>query len=245
MKKVLSFILAAALVMTVTAHADAKNYYCTKYNDIHSKQSGIIDRRENNIASLDVVEDEKTDSVKADFDKDGKKETVKLSRKYSSDYKKADIKLSIKGKKQIDISLGEKYYKEYVEFYTFNLNSQVLAVLVYGDNDYAGGGLVVYKWGKNDTLKKLMTYKAKGYLGSIVSSDTAKGKKQFYITDSEQLYNGYGSKWPSNVLKKYAKWKNNEATSVTRTSFIKYTIKDGKLKKTGKDVYYRVGYSYD
>lgn len=244
-KKVMSCLLTTAVVLSVTAHADAKDYYCTKYGEIHSQQTAIVKRMEKEMASSWVTDDQITDNVKADFDGDGKKENIRLSRKYSANYKNANISLAIKGKKQINLNLGEKYCKDYVKFCTVKLGTKVLAVLLYGDNDFAGGGSVIYKWEKNDTLKKLISYKAKGYLDSFVSSDKAKGTKQLYIADSEQLYNRYGSKWPSNVLKKYAKWKNREDTSVTRTSFIKYTIKNDKLKKTGKDVYYSVSNCYD
>lgn len=46
-------------------------------------------------------------------------------------------------------------------------------------------------------------------------------------------------------MKKYAKWKNDEGTSVTETQYIKYELKNGRLRKVGKDSYFRVGMCYD
>ncbi|MDY2606951.1 MAG: hypothetical protein SOV90_03350 [Lachnospiraceae bacterium] len=245
LKTVMSCLLTAAVALSVTAHADAKNYYSTKYEVQHSRQDSIVKRRNKNLASVDLDDTNNTGTVNKDFDGDKKKETVKLSRKFSSDYKKADISVYIKGKKQVKLNIGEKESASNVEFSTVKLDSTVLAVLLYGDNDYAGGGLVVYTWSKNDSIKKIMSYKAKGYLSSMVSSEKSGGKKQFYIVDSEQLVNHFGSKWPADVLKKYKKWENDENVSVTRTSFIKYTLKNNKLNKAGKDAYYHVSRCYD
>lgn len=243
-KKFISCILAGAVILSTAMPASAKTYYNMKFGDIDKKQISVIDRAEEKIQGLDVgyeiLKSEKTE----DFNGDGIKEKVKLSRKYSSDYKKSTVTLSIGGKTQLKFNIGKGFSSQNISFSTVKLGSDTLAILLYGDEDFAGGCVKIYKWNKDNTLKKLMSHDAKGYLGTFISSDKKGGSKRLYITESEQIYLG-NKEWPKAAPKKYIKWKNQSNVSVTKTTHKKYNLKNGKLTKTGSDTFYRIGGSYD
>lgn len=241
--RIICSILLLAMMMSVSAGASAKNYYNTKYNDFNdARKAAIADRKEEEIARLSIEEEENTDKVTADFNGDGKKEFVKLSRKWNSTYSKSTISVTMNGKKIIKTVIGNNLSTMYTQFYTVKFGEMVLGVLQFGDNDYAYGGVYVYTWNQSG-LKKIKEYVTDGYLSTLVSDDLDSGKEVFYLVDSKQMYDS--KKWPKHVMKKYAKWKNDEGTSVTETQYIKYELKNGRLRKVGKDSYFRVGMCYD
>ena len=244
-KKIVSLVISAALVVSMAVPASAKTYYNMKYDGIDRRQSAVIKRMHKEIKTMYVGEDKGTDKLTADFNGDGSKEKVRLSRKFSSDYKKSTVSLWIKGKRKLNFKFDNRHtYVDYVQFKTVKFGSRVLAIVLYGDNDYAGGGVRIYQWCKNNRLKNVLNYKAKGYLDAFVSSDRSGGKARLYISDIEQIYLGY-EQWPAAAPKRYMEWINDMNTSVTKTTYIKYKFNKNKLAKTGSDVYYRVGHSYE
>lgn len=72
-------------------------------------------------------------------------------------------------------------------------------MLYYGDNNLSGGGAVVYEWTKSGVLKKIMTYKTKGYL-QIYKAKSSKMKQDLFFIDEHdnKLSNHFGEKWPAN-----------------------------------------------
>lgn len=173
------------------------------------------------------------------YNKDRKKTTVKLKKKYSSSYQKETITVTINNKTRIHFTTKLNAWA--VCFFTQKIGAKDYAFLYYGDNDFAGGGVRIYEWGKNNKLKYLMSYQSKGYLDVFIAKDKKLNRNVVYIKDMQQFTNYENAKWPSG----YQGWKNQPSTSVTKVTYSKYIPKNNKLKLSGKEVYYFVSGSYD
>ena len=246
MKKFICGLMAALMATSMLNcnFAEAKNYYSKEFNEWETQREvAIRESSSPEIGHVSIIEDENSASMSADYNGDGKIENVRITRMRNNDYTKATITVTVNGKEAVKLNLGNKLSTMYVQFNSVKLGSSMLGILQYGDNDYAAGGINVYKWSKN-SLKLLKTYNSEGYLWSFVSSDPGKKGKYLYLADSKQFYNSSKNAWPKAIRKKYAKWKN-DSVSVTKTEFTKFVLKKGKLKKAGKDTYYKIGTPYD
>lgn len=258
MKNVVKFLIIAtvcfSLLIINCQYTKAKNYYDTIYgNDKYAvpyekPQNLPYDIEQNHrIASIYTMDTEKkATTAREDFNGDGKEEKIKLSLKFKNNYKKTIITLKSNNKTLVNKIITNTFIN-HVSFSTYKLNGKCISVLMYGDEDFAGGGAIFYRW-KNS--KKLVTlkgnYRAKGYLSVFIAKDKKLNKEVLYICDAEQLYNLYGKTWPANVLEKYKKYADKESTSVTKSTYYRFLLKDNQLKKVGTtDSYYRVGIAYD
>lgn len=243
----LSKILVVASVCFSTVFAmcgqsEAKTYYEKKYDDHDNHLYPYEGEHNGPVAQVHVGDDYQPQTVTKDFNEDGVSEKVKLTGKISKNYKTAKVSVKIDKK-----TVLKKTISGYINlsFSTYEVDGQHIAVLLYGDEDYADGGAFIYKWQKNNTLKFLKKVNPKGYLGIFTGKDLKAKRNVLYIVDQVQLSNLYGNKWPKNVLKKYKKYAKQEGTSVTKRTYEKYTYKKGKLKKIATDKYYYVGGAYD
>lgn len=243
--------LCVTVLMGMAVPVQAKEYYDTRLNNYENLATPYEGEIDSELASVCCEVDAGVAKVAktADFDMDGKKEKVQLRVVTSKNGKRGTVTIRINGKKMPQITLkGESFCWEYVSFFTCQLNDRIIAVLLYGDNDYAGGGTVIYEWQNNDTLKKCRNYKAKGYLEVFTAFDRNLAAKVLYIRDSQQLFNAYGEKWPADVVKhykKYVKKAKKGSISVTKSTYIKMNYPAGVLKNVEKDNYYRVSNAYD
>lgn len=223
--------------------AGAKDYYDMKYNN-YNTATPYKGKVEKTLAEISV-DDYQTakNSVEKDFDGDGTAEKVQLELKLAKNYRSGRVKLKMNG----DIKINKKISGILinVSFYTVKVQNTCFGVLLYGDEDYASGGTDIYLLKDEWKLKKLKSYKTSGYLSVFSAYDKTLKKQVLYMLDSKQLFNMYGQKWPANVLEKYKKYANKEGTSVTKSTYYKYSYKGGVLKRGGLDHYYRVGMCYD
>lgn len=235
--------LCALSVFGTVTDAWAKDYYDTKYNNekIARPYKGEPGNKLAEICVDDFQECKST--VKKDFNGDGKEETLKMSLKLAKDYRSARVRLKINKKLRIDRKISGILVN--VSFYTIKVRGTCFGILLYGDEDYAEGGAEIYQYIGTSQLKKLKSYQTTGYLSVFSAYDKSLKKTVLYILDSKQLFNMYGQKWPANVLKKYKKYAKKESTSVTKSTYFKYSYKKGALKQAGLDHYYRVGMAYD
>lgn len=253
------YIYAVMLVCLIavfpikSVEVNAKNYYDNQFNASFYKNVPYerVDEEEkecnsNSISCIWITEDTKVKRVSklADFNLDGKKEKVEFSLNELKKGNQVIFNIKINGK------IAEKNKVKNSDwlfscFSTFRLNDKIIAVLYYGDNNLSGGGAVVYEWTKSGVLKKIMTYKTKGYL-QIYKAKSSKMKQDlFFIEDRQQLSNHFGEKWPANVMKHYKKYARSKANTVTKTSYAGYRFVKNKLKLLSKDNYYIVGNGYD
>lgn len=251
MKKIIAIItmigLSILLLFNNGIQVNAKTYYDTKYNNRNTKKPySKVNKAIAEISAGDYlgVGTGYRSSSRKDFNGDGKKEKVAFivkAKRY--DDPRAKIVLKINGR--VAIVRKDLGYHYQVSFSTMKIQGKCLAVLMYGDEDFASGGALIYLWKNNNKLKLLKEYKTKGYLHVYTAKDKSLNKNVLYIEDDKQLLNRYGEKWPSNVLKKYKKYAKQESTSVTKSTYYKLRYKNGRLSKVEKDNYYRVGINYD
>lgn len=249
MKKIIKILMAVSLAIVLLCvdyiGAGAKDYYDKKFNPQNTKTP--YTKVNKKIAEIYVSFDEnnRTSSIK-DFDGDGKKEKIVLSTSGLSEKNhKVKIKITINGKAVINRKVSGDF--EYVYFRTMKLQGRTLGVLECEDG-YGGvaeSKSLIYLWKDNAQFKLMKAYKEKGHLDVFVARDKALKKDVLYISDYWQIYNRDGEKWPPNVLERYKKYADNENVSVTRTIYYKYECKNGKLKRVGKDNYYKVTYAYE
>lgn len=253
MKECLKKIVIGILIVTLAAGAcediEAKTYYSSTTfsstgeiykNEYVPYKGDILEISESYIAMVYSYQRQK----RADFNKDGIKERVVLKARSSKNGKKAFFKIKINGKivkKETKTSL----WQEIAQFKTYEVQGKILAVLLYGDEDIAGGGAVIYEWKGKNRLRELKAYKAKGYLDVYIARDKKLKRKVLYIEDTQQLFNHGDEKWPRNVLKRYQDYADDERVSVTKTTYNKFVYKNGFLKKRGRDITYEVGLGYD
>ena len=247
MKKIWKKIVMAGLCMMMVFQsgmsAGAKDYYDMKYNHWPTK-TPYKGEPDEVLAEVDV-DDFQTpvSSVKKDFNGDGTEETVKMQLKIAKNYRSAKVKVKINRKLMINQKVSGILVN--VSFYTVKIGDVCFGILHYGDEDYASGGVEIYRMTKDLQLKKLKSYQTDGYLSVFSAYDKTLKKTVLYMLDSKQLFNMYGQKWPANVLKKYKKYAKKEGASVTKSTYFKYSYKNGTLKRVGLDHYYRVGMAYD
>ena len=242
-KEMVAIIVCFSMIFAMCSVTQAKTYYEKKYDDYEHRLYPHEGECDESIASVAINSvDDKSQTVTQDFDQDGVKEKVKLTGKISKNYKKANISVKIDKK-----TVLKKKIPAYINlsFSTYMVDGQCIAVLMYGDEDYAGGGAFIYRWKKNNTLKLLKKVTPKGYLGICTGNDITEKRNVLYVMDQVQMSNVYGSKWPKNVLKRYKKYAKKEGASVTKRTYEKYIYKKGKLKKIATDKYYYVGSAYD
>lgn len=235
--------LGLLLVFSECNQVSAKNVYDTKYGNLETEKpykKSVYKK----IVEICIDCNEKfLSSSRKDFNGDGKSEKVVLSVNPDSNYQNADVIIKINNRVSINIEIS--VFFEYISFSTMKVQGRCLAVLLFGDNDYMGGGALIYLWKANQKLTLLKSYKPKGYLNIYIAKDKTLNRDVLYIEDRQQLFNRYGHKWPANVMKKYKKYANHEGTSVTKTVYHKFVYRNSALKKVGKDNYFRVGINYD
>lgn len=245
--KCLATITICFSILVMDCHyAEAKDYYDTVYGN-YEYEVPYEGTQGGEIASVYTMDDEKQGVIaEKDFNGDGKKEKVKLSLKLKNNYKKAKITLKSNNKTLINKTVTSGFIN-HVSFSTYKLNGKCISVLMYGDEDFEGGNAIFYRWKSSKKLVRLKSnYKAKGYLSIFIAKDKKLGKKVLYICDAEQLYNLYGETWPENVLEKYKEYADKESTSVTKSTYYRFLLKDNHLEKAeAADSYYRIGSAYD
>ena len=242
-KKIAVVGLCMMMLLESGISAEAKDYYDMKYNHWPTK-TPYKGKPDEVLAEIDV-DDFQTpvNTVKKDFNGDGTEESVKMQLKMAKDYRSANVKLKMN--KEIKINKKISGILVNVSFYTVKVQEECFGILLYGDEDYASGGADIYRVTGDLQLEKLKSYQTSGYLSVFAAYDKTLKKAVLYMLDSKQLFNMYGQKWPANVLKKYKKYAKKEGTSVTKSTYFKYSYKNGTLKRVGRDHYYRVGMAYD
>lgn len=244
-KTLMAFGLAVVLLFVDCTQVNAQDYYDKKFNHWNSKTP--YKKVNKQIAEVYVGFDEKNRITSImDFNGDGKKEKVVLSASGLSSYShETKIKISINGRVAVNKKVLDNF--ECIYFRTIKLQKKIFAILECEDG-YGGvaeSKALIYLWKDDHKLKLLKTYKEKGHLDVFVARDKALKKDVLYISDYWQLLNHYGKKWPPNVLKRYKKYADNKNVSVTRTAYYKYECKNDKLKRVGKDNYYKVTNAYE
>lgn len=248
-KKIARGVVAATLMFSVlgtsTNVAQAKTYYSMKYGKWNTGKPWKASSRkayENDVRDglgISTFNYRLSETKRYDCDGDGKIENIKLYYDYN---KKNDsvtgVNLSIDGEAVPFNFMDEYSYMSFV-FYTMELDGEHYGFLLYGDEDWAGGGVSVYAWNEDDELELIDEYDASGCLSVYVASEKGSGERYLYFEEISQI--SKPSKWP----KKYKKWKKKKYTSVTQTTYEKYKIEDGSLTSQGKDTYYGIGPSYD
>ncbi len=233
MKKMKSSILGAVLCLVALLAfgkpVSAKTYYNSKFNYWGTE----VSMNQKAVASLMADYNSKTVSKKADFDKNGKKETVKLKLSDTS------VTVYINGKK---VASGSKKYAQMAEFKTYRIGKNTFAVLLYGEEDMQGGNGKIYRWSGNK-LKLLKSCSAGGELNYL---DIGVKSGKIIVKNQKQLYH---SAWNSTLKSKYDTYYNlynaTSGVTVTRTYYTKYVYSSGKLKKSSTDLYYRCTNAYD
>lgn len=235
--------LELLLVFSVCNRVTAKNVYDTKYGNSETEKPYKKSVHKNIVEIRAGYYENFLSSSRKDFNGDGKSEDVVFSINTDSNYQKAEVIMKINNRVSINTEISGLL--ENISFSTMKVKGKCLAVLLFGDNDYEGGGALIYLWKDNQKLTLLKSYKPKGYLDIYIAKDKTLNRDVLYIEDRQQLFNRYGHKWPANVMKKYKKYANTEGTSVTKTVYHKFIYKNNTLKKVGKDNYFSVGINYD
>lgn len=248
-KKIVRGMIAASLMLSMLSTtgtvANAKTYYNLKYGSwkiakpwVSSSEKLYIKALQDGLG-VSGMDSRYSDTKKFDYDGDGEKETVKLTYDIDKEeYCVTDLSLKVNGE-DVPFEFNDKYSYSQADFYTMELDGERFAFLLYGDEDFAGGGVTVYHWNEDDTLEKVKDFHGKGYLGAYVAKEKGTGETYLYFDDTVQITKK--SAWP----KKYNKWKKKQNTSVTRKTYKKYKFDNGDLKSKGKDVAYIIGPSYD
>lgn len=248
-KKMVRGMIAASLMLSMLSTtgtvANAKTYYNLKYGSgnlyhpwVSSSEKSYRKAIQDGLG-ISAMDSRYSDTKKFDYDGDGEKETVKLACDIDKkEYCITDLSLKVNGE-DVPFDLNDKYSYLNVDFYTMELDGECFAFLLYGDEDFAGGGVTVYHWNEDDTLELVKDFHGKGYLGAHVAKEKGTGEKYLYFEDAVQITKK--SVWP----KKYKKWKKKKYSSVTKLTYRKYKFDNGCLKSKGKDVAYGIGPSYD
>ncbi len=231
MKKLMKMMFALAVglfaVIALAKPVSAK----THYNMTYDYWGTEVSMNQRPVAAIYSFSNE-SKSKKADFDKNGKKETVTVKNSGKKMY------VYINGKTATSFNTSVSVYD--IEFETYRIGKNTFAVLFYGVDNGQGSNGRIYRWKSNKLtlLKKCSAGNSMSYLDIGVKNGRIIVKNQRQLMYSEWTQS-------STLLSKYGAWRYQTNASVTKTYYTKYKYTGGKLKKSSQDIYYRITGAYD